>query len=342
MPVRRETRAFGKVEQLALPFSDGAIDWDPNLVFPGLEEGEALDRRTRTAKRAAILAVDGTPWPRARPSAHTRSASRRSTSPARSAMPRRSLPSARPAGYPPGTPVGTSGLENAFDTGSPARRAARFSRPARGRRVAPRRHRAEARRAGEDDDRARPAGDDRRGAGRPVRRRRGPGREQRLRPGDRRARLLRAPAARLRVQDRHHRPPRSRRARSASTTTSTSSDAVTSAGGDLERQRRFCGGSFTESFADSCNSVFAPLGARSAARSCSRPPRTSASTRSPLFAPRTSRDARTAVDDPDPIGSEIDVAVTAIGQGEVLATPLQMATVAQTIANGGVRSRPRW
>jgi peptidoglycan glycosyltransferase len=29
--------------------------------------------------------------------------------------------------------------------------------------------------------------------------------------------------------------------------------------------------------------------------------------------------------------------VSAIGQGEVLATPLQMATVAQTIANGGVR-----
>ena len=40
---------------------------------------------------------------------------------------------------------------------------------------------------------------------------------------------------------------------------------------------------------------------------------------------------------PDEIGEEVDLGVTAIGQGEVLATPLQMASVAQTIANGGVR-----
>ncbi len=31
----------------------------------------------------------------------------------------------------------------------------------------------------------------------------------------------------------------------------------------------------------------------------------------------------------------------AIGQGELLVTPLQMATVAQTIGNGGVRMEPR-
>ena len=40
---------------------------------------------------------------------------------------------------------------------------------------------------------------------------------------------------------------------------------------------------------------------------------------------------------PTEIGEEVDLAVSAIGQGEVLATPLQMASVAQTIANGGVR-----
>ncbi|MCW2989269.1 MAG: hypothetical protein JWM24_2207, partial [Solirubrobacterales bacterium] len=40
---------------------------------------------------------------------------------------------------------------------------------------------------------------------------------------------------------------------------------------------------------------------------------------------------------PTEIGEEIDLGVSAIGQGEVLATPLQMATVAQTIGNGGVR-----
>ena len=40
---------------------------------------------------------------------------------------------------------------------------------------------------------------------------------------------------------------------------------------------------------------------------------------------------------PTEIGEEVDLGVSAIGQGEVLATPLEMASVAQTIANGGVR-----
>jgi cell division protein FtsI/penicillin-binding protein 2 len=40
---------------------------------------------------------------------------------------------------------------------------------------------------------------------------------------------------------------------------------------------------------------------------------------------------------PTEIGEEIDLGVSAIGQGEVLATPLEMATVAQTIGNDGVR-----
>jgi peptidoglycan glycosyltransferase len=39
--------------------------------------------------------------------------------------------------------------------------------------------------------------------------------------------------------------------------------------------------------------------------------------------------------------SRIDVGRTAIGQGLLLVTPLQMASVAQTIGNGGVRMEPR-
>jgi len=41
---------------------------------------------------------------------------------------------------------------------------------------------------------------------------------------------------------------------------------------------------------------------------------------------------------PNPLNDDVDVAVSAIGQGEVLATPLEMASVSQTVANGGVRS----
>ena len=37
----------------------------------------------------------------------------------------------------------------------------------------------------------------------------------------------------------------------------------------------------------------------------------------------------------------VDVGRTAIGQALLLVTPLQMATVAQTIGNGGLRMEPR-
>jgi len=42
-----------------------------------------------------------------------------------------------------------------------------------------------------------------------------------------------------------------------------------------------------------------------------------------------------------PTSGQIDVGRMAIGQDKLLVTPLQMATVAQTIANGGVRMEPR-
>jgi peptidoglycan glycosyltransferase len=42
-----------------------------------------------------------------------------------------------------------------------------------------------------------------------------------------------------------------------------------------------------------------------------------------------------------PTSGRIDVGRMAIGQDKLLVTPLQMATVAQTIANGGVRMKPR-
>ena len=48
------------------------------------------------------------------------------------------------------------------------------------------------------------------------------------------------------------------------------------------------------------------------------------------------------MDPPEPsipadVGDDLDLGVSAIGQGEVLSTPLEMASVAQTVANHGVR-----
>jgi cell division protein FtsI/penicillin-binding protein 2 len=101
-----------------------------------------------------------------------------------------------------------------------------------------------------------------------------------------------------------------------------------------------CGGSFSEAFAKSCNTVFAPLGAEIGGTAL-----IDASERFGWNEPPTLFDAEAtaAIEPPtstipDPLSSELEVAVSAIGQGKVQATPLQMASVAQTIAAGGVRS----
>jgi cell division protein FtsI/penicillin-binding protein 2 len=101
----------------------------------------------------------------------------------------------------------------------------------------------------------------------------------------------------------------------------------------------FCGGTFREAFAESCNADFAPLGPEignddmvaAAERFGFNSPPT-------LYTEELIREVEPAESTiPAEIGEEIDLGVTALGQGEVLATPLQMASVAQTIANGGVR-----
>ena len=47
MDVEVQTRIFGTVEHgMHLPIEDGRIDWSPHLVFPGLTSGETLARET--------------------------------------------------------------------------------------------------------------------------------------------------------------------------------------------------------------------------------------------------------------------------------------------------------
>jgi cell division protein FtsI/penicillin-binding protein 2 len=97
-----------------------------------------------------------------------------------------------------------------------------------------------------------------------------------------------------------------------------------------------CGGSLALAFAVSCNSVFAPLGAKvGAARlvktaegfGFNHPPGVEGAVESTL--PGASQ-----------IQGELDVGSTAIGQGEVQASALEMVTVAATIADGGRRPTP--
>src|SRR5262249_54751526 len=108
--------------------------------------------------------------------------------------------------------------------------------------------------------------------------------------------------------------------------------AATISGYTLSNARgESCGGTLVESFAASCNSVFAPLGARVGARRL-----VSAAQRFgfdehpsvPYAAPSTIPSAKT-------IGDSVAVGASAIGQGRVQATPLEMASVAATVAAGG-------
>jgi peptidoglycan glycosyltransferase len=98
-----------------------------------------------------------------------------------------------------------------------------------------------------------------------------------------------------------------------------------------------CGGSLTEAFTVSCNSVFAPLGARLGAKrlvAIARAFGWGEQPRIPAAKPST-------ISPPSQLRDSLAVGAAAIGQDRDLATPLQMASVAATIAQGGRRARPR-
>jgi len=97
-----------------------------------------------------------------------------------------------------------------------------------------------------------------------------------------------------------------------------------------------CGGTLELAFAVSCNSVFAPLGVKlGAARLVSTAERFGFNRDTGI--PGAARSTLPAASS---IQGELAVGSTAIGQGQVLATPLEMTTVAATIADGGRRPRP--
>ncbi len=98
-----------------------------------------------------------------------------------------------------------------------------------------------------------------------------------------------------------------------------------------------CGGTLTQAFVESCNSVFAPLGAKVGAERLVQTARAFGFGEEPVVPaakPSTISPASGLRDD-------LAVGAAAIGQDRDLATPLQMATVGATIALGGRRARPR-
>jgi hypothetical protein len=98
-----------------------------------------------------------------------------------------------------------------------------------------------------------------------------------------------------------------------------------------------CGGSLTEAFIESCNSVFAPLGAKVGAA------RLVATARAFGFDEQPAIPAAkpSTISPPSQLRDDLAVGAAAIGQDRDLATPLAMASVGATIALGGRRARPR-
>ena len=326
------TRVFGTVHGvLELPVSGEGdtmrVAWRESAVFPGLRGGEQLARATTSMPpRAALLARDGSVLASGddRTSDDPEVAGR-DRRPARDRPARAGCVAAR-ARLPARRArrrVGARARLPARARGPPGRHARR-SATASSARTQPqcRRSRAHDDRPG---DRAR--GDRR--AGRPLRRRRGDRSAHGRAAGARRRRLLGAPAAGLDVQDRHaHRHARVARrergdARSRSWT---------------RRRCRACGWR-------------TPAASTAAARSStrSRTPATPSSRRSardsarrrlvdvaerfgfneaqPIPGAETS-----TIPNAEAIGDDLAVGSTAIGQGLVQATTLQMTLVAATIA----------
>ena len=98
-----------------------------------------------------------------------------------------------------------------------------------------------------------------------------------------------------------------------------------------------CGGNLAQAFAKSCNSVFAPLGAKvGSARLVAAAEKFGFNRPTPGI----SGAALSTIPAADQINGPLNIGATAIGQGEVMASTLVMTTVAAAIANGGFRAQP--
>ena len=329
------TRVFGPVRgELHLPMEDGRVSWGPHLAFPGLREGELLTRRSDPPRRADILTRDGStiatgpavertiaPGPAAGIAGEL--------APAAAGAPREAV---HARGFPRAWPVGSNGLERMVEervAGTPGGTLLAGARPIARARPRP----ARALRT-TIDPRVQAAAvnalagrfggivalDARRAE---VRALAGVALSAPQPPGST-FKIVTASAALEagRVEPSTKFP----------VATSASIDGVPLQNANGES----CGGSFENSFVHSCNSVFGPVGVRLGAKRLVEMAERygfNGSPELPGAAPSTLPAA-------EAIGSDLAVGSTAIGQGKVLATPLTMALMAHTVANGGLRRAP--
>jgi penicillin-binding protein A len=338
VPVALQTRIFGTVRgQLALDLeqpSDGeaGIDWHANQVVPGLRPGERLARQTRLPVRAAIEARDGTVL--AQGEARSSGADPSVTSIVGTIGP---APAARAAaleaeGVPQGASVGLTGLEREFDDqlrGTPGgtlyagKRVLATSFPMRG-------NTAETTIDVKVQKAAVDALAGRYGGIAVVK----PSSGEVLALAGIASSAPQPPGSTFKIVTLAGALQAGVVKRSAHFPVST---AATLEGVKLENANgESCGGSLLESFAESCNSVFAPLGAKLGARRLVAAAERFGFNETPPLASA----ARSTIPPAREIGDDLAVGSSAIGQGKVLTTPLLMATIAAAIGEHGMRPEP--
>jgi peptidoglycan glycosyltransferase len=341
LPVAVRTAAFGTVEgEIAVPVTDDGVEWASHLVFPGLRPDERLERRTRLHERAPILAADRSPLAEGPAEARVTTGAGGIVTGEISEAKGRQRDALEARGIPADAPTGTSGLELAFDealAGTPGGELLAVGGGERRELVSTEPTRGEPVRTTIDpaiqDAAAAALGDTFGGAA-----------VLDARDGD----VLGLAGIAFSAPQ----PPGS--TMKVITTVGALEAGITKPGEEFPVQTSAvvggyevanaydepCGGNLVVSFAKSCNTVFAPLGAELGGEKLVQ-----ISERFGFNQPPTLyNDAAIAAVEPAQstipadISDDLDAAVSAIGQGEVLATPLSMASVSQTIANGGMRS----
>ncbi|MEA2297558.1 MAG: penicillin-binding protein [Solirubrobacteraceae bacterium] len=329
VPVTVSTRIFGRLNtRFVLPVvGSGAaarIRWQASLSFPGLLPGESLSRHTTVGPRAPLLSRDGTPLARL----SAASAIIGSTGP----IPPDRAEVLRGAGYPPDATVGVTGLQRIFDqrlAGSPGGELLAGTRviatatphpgvPLRTSLSPSLQSLAVATLGGQEGGIVlmRPdTGEILAVAGTPF---------SELQPPGSTFKLITLTGVLL--------------AGLAQPNTTFQYQTYTYIDGyKLQNANgESCGGTLANAFAVSCNSVFAPLGVKlGGARLVDAARRFGFNQPSPIPGATES-----SIPPAASIGSALDVGSSAIGQGQVQATALQMALVAATIADGGRRPVP--
>ncbi len=325
---------FGTVTAtLKLPFTGddekARVDWAQHLTFPGVARGERVQRSTQLPRRANLLFRDGTPLAEGEQRTSPLGPVASAIAGQLEAVPAARLEELRSKGVPTNATVGTTGLERVFD----------------------------------DDLRGRPGGTLRAGTRLLATAIPRPGKSVRttIDPAVQRAAVdalggqfggvavLRPKTGEILglagVAFSGLQPPGSTfkmitlagalEARIAGPNSSYPvQTGATIEGVEIENANgESCGGSLRLSFAHSCNSVFAPLGARLG------PERLVAAAEKFGFNEDVGIPgaATSTIPKAGDIGDPLAVGSSAIGQGRVQATALQMAWVAATIGEGGTR-----